>query len=81
MVEPIVEELAVAYEGSLKVCKLHVDRNPKTRDKYRILGVPTFALFQKGEIVEQKTGAQSKRQLEQMLVQALSKKTDGYKSP
>jgi thioredoxin 1 len=71
MVEPIVEELALAYEGSVKVCKLHVDRNPKTRDKYQILGVPTFAVFRDGELVAQRTGAQSKRQLEDLLGEAL----------
>jgi len=71
MVEPVVEELAVEYRGRLRVGKLHVDQNPKTRDRYQILGVPTFALFQLGEIVQQRTGAQAKRQLQQMLEKVL----------
>jgi thioredoxin 1 len=70
MVEPVIEDLAAGYGEQLKVAKLHVDRNPRTRDRYHVLGVPTFALFIKGEIVCRRTGAQSKKQLEQMLAEA-----------
>lgn len=71
MVEPVVEELAVEYNGRLKVGKLHVDQNPKTASRYQIMGVPTFVLFQAGEILQQRTGAQSKAQLMQMLGEVL----------
>ena len=67
MVEPVVEELAVEHRGRLRVGKLHVDQNPRTRERYQILGVPTFALFHLGEIVQKRTGAQAKHQLQQML--------------
>ena len=72
MVEPVLEELAKEYENRVLVCKLHVDRNPKTRDKYQILGVPTFAVFRDGELVSRRTGAQSKGQLEKLLREVLS---------
>ena len=71
MTEPVVEELAAAYDGRLKVGKLNVDRNPRTRERYRILGVPTFIVFQAGIVAGQRTGAQSRRQLEQMLAEVL----------
>jgi thioredoxin 1 len=71
MIEPIVEELAVEHSDRLKVGKLHVDRNPKTRDQYQIFGVPTFVLFQDGKAIARRTGAQSKKQLMQMLTEAL----------
>ncbi len=71
MVEPVIEELAAEYNGRLKVGKLHVDQNPKTASRYQIMGVPTFALFQAGEVLHQRTGAQSKGQLLQMLGQVL----------
>ena len=71
MVEPVVEELAAEYDGRLKVGKLHVDQNPRTASRYQIMGVPTFVLFRAGEVLEQRTGAQSKAQLMQMLCQAL----------
>ena len=71
MVEPIVEALADEYAGRLKVAKLQVDQNPKVRDRYQVTGVPTFALFRDGEILEQRTGSQSKQQLLQMLTSVL----------
>jgi len=71
MVEPVVESLATEYNGRLKVGKLQVDQNPQMRDRYQILGVPTFVLFQEGQILEKRTGAQSKQQLLQMLEQVL----------
>jgi thioredoxin 1 len=71
MVEPVLEELAEEYADRVLVCKLHVDRNPKTRDKYQILGVPTFAMFRGGELISRRTGAQSKRQLEDLMAEVL----------
>ena len=67
-----MEELALEYNGRLKVGKLNVDQNPKTASRYRIMGVPTFVLFRSGEVVEQRVGAQSKGQLVQLLHGALA---------
>jgi len=67
MVEPILEELAVEYSGRLTVGKLHVDQNPRMRNRYQVLGVPTFVLFRDGQYIARRTGAQSKGQLRQML--------------
>lgn len=72
MVEPVLEALAEAYQGRVLVAKLHVDRNPQTRDKYQILGVPTFAVFRDGELVARRTGAQSRGQLERLLGEVLA---------
>ncbi|HEY75768.1 MAG TPA: thioredoxin [Thermoflexia bacterium] len=71
MAEPIVAELAAEYEGRVKVGKLHVDQNPKTAQRYRIMGVPTFILFHNGKVVERRTGSQSKEQLLDMLHKVL----------
>jgi thioredoxin 1 len=71
MTEPVVDELAAEYDGRLKVGKLNVDRNPRTRERYRIAGVPTFVVFRGGEPAGQRTGAQSRGQLERMLEEVL----------
>jgi thioredoxin 1 len=65
--EPVLAELAVQYDGRLKVGKLNVDRNPVIAQRYRIIGVPTFALFRTGEIVQRRTGSQSRGQLLRLL--------------
>ena len=71
MVEPVVAELAEEYDGKIKVGRLHVDQNPRIASRYQIMGVPTFVLFHSGEIIQQRTGAQSKGQLVQMLGEVL----------
>lgn len=71
MVEPVIDGLAVEWDGRLKVGKLHVDQNPQVASRYHILGVPTFILFFAGEVLQQRTGAQSRGQLLQMVTEAL----------
>ena len=72
MTEPIVDELAGEYAGRIKVGKLNVDQNRRTADRYQILGVPTFALFRSGQILERGVGAHSKAQLLKMLSQVVT---------
>jgi thioredoxin 1 len=42
---------------------LNVDQNPRLREEYEIGGVPTFILFREGKIITRVVGAQSRRQL------------------
>jgi len=59
MMNPIVEAMASSYDGRLKVGKVNVDENPNLSARYGIQGVPSFLVFQKGELVKQMVGAQS----------------------
>ena len=63
-IAPVVEELAVQYEGRVKIGKLNVDENPKTPGQYGIRAIPTLILFKGGTVAEQITGAVSKSTLE-----------------
>ena len=63
MSEPTINELAHKYNGIVKIVKLNVDQNPVTAAKYNIMGIPTYILFNSGEEIERKVGAQSKKQL------------------
>jgi thioredoxin 1 len=72
MVEPILDELAAEFEGILKVCKLNVDLNPQSAAMFDVVGVPTFALFERGRPIATEVGARSKKQLLQMIEAALA---------
>mgnify|MGYP000557142746 CR=1 FL=1 len=67
VIEPVIEELAKEYEDKVKIAKINVDQNPKAASKFQIKGVPTFILFNSSKIVQQRVGAQSKKQLEEMI--------------
>lgn len=63
MIAPIVEELASAYNGKLKVAKLDVDAHGLIAQRYRILSIPTVLLFKGGEVADQIIGAVPKKHL------------------
>ncbi|TYQ31644.1 thioredoxin [Pseudanabaena sp. UWO310] len=57
MVAPVVEEVAVKYEGRLKVLKLNTDENPNVAGQYGIRSIPTLMLFKDGQRVDVVVGA------------------------
>lgn len=57
MVAPAVEKIARDYAGKLKVCRLNVDEAPQTASRYRIMSIPTLAIFKNGELVDGIIGA------------------------
>ncbi len=63
MIAPILEEVAVEYQGKLKVAKLNIDENPQTPSSYGIRGIPTLMIFKGGVVEATKVGAVSKSQL------------------
>jgi len=64
MVGPIVEELAAAYAGRLKVVKLNVDDSSQTAATYGVAQIPTLGVFTDGKMVESSVGALPKKALE-----------------
>lgn len=71
LVEPIIEELASEYEGKITFGKLNVDFNPSVTGKFRVMSIPTLLIFEDGELVGQKVGAQPKATLESELTKYL----------
>jgi len=67
MLAPVVEAIAVKYEGKAKVVKLNVDENTITSGKYNIKGIPTLLLFKNGIIKEQIVGNTTKDVVSRMI--------------
>jgi thioredoxin 1 len=57
MVLPIYDKLAEEYHGKFKFCKINVDENPITSQKYGVLSIPTQKYFVKGQQVDEILGA------------------------
>ncbi|RNM12446.1 thioredoxin [Nocardioides pocheonensis] len=70
-VAPVVEQLAEERAGRLRVVKINQDENPLVSARYRVLGLPTLLVFDRGEPVAQITGARPKsaiaRELDKVL--------------
>jgi len=71
MVGPVVEELASAYKGKIKIAKMDVDKNRKIPAKFGIRNIPTLILFKGGEVVNTIVGAQPKKSLDEELKKLL----------
>jgi thioredoxin 1 len=71
-IAPIIEELAIEYEGKLKVAKLNVDDNPGIASRYSIRGIPNLIIFKRGVVKEQLIGAVPKRRLVDAITEALA---------
>jgi thioredoxin 1 len=63
MIAPVLEEVADAYRGKIRIVKLNVDDNQTTAAKFNIRSIPTLMLFNHGSVAAQKIGAVSKSQL------------------
>ena len=70
MLAPVIEELASAYAGRVKVCKCDIDKCMSLAAKYQVQAVPTLAFFKNGQLAEVSVGALPK--------QALVAKMDQY---
>ena len=63
MIAPLLDEIAIDYDGKIKVCKVDVDSNPESAAKFNVRGIPTLLGFKNGAIEATKVGALSKGQL------------------
>lgn len=63
LVAPILEEIATANAGKIKIVKLNVDENPVESAKARVTSIPTLNVYVKGELVKQIIGAKPKAAL------------------
>ena len=70
-VGPVVEDLAEAYKGRVKVGKINIDDNPKTATAYGVMSIPTIILFNKGDIMDKLIGLSPKERLEGLIKKAL----------
>jgi thioredoxin 1 len=55
-IAPVVDSIATAYAGKLKVAKVNVDQNGATPSRYGIRGIPALLFFKGGKVADQVVG-------------------------
>jgi thioredoxin 1 len=69
MIAPILDQLAVDYNGQVKVTKLDVDSNIKTATRFNVRSIPMLLFFKGGKVVDQLIGAHPRQAIEAKLKQ------------
>lgn len=71
-ISPILEQLAGAYAGRLKIAKLNVDQNPATASRYSVMSLPMLLFFRDGKLVDTAAGALPRLEIERYLWRLLN---------
>ncbi len=60
---PVIDEIADAKAGTVKVAKVNVDQNFETAGKFRINSIPALLFFKNGEVRDQLVGRVPKAEI------------------
>lgn len=68
---PAIEDLAREYDGEVDIYLLDIDDNPETAKEHGVRGVPTFMIFNQGQVTERIVGSTSRSKLAAALEAAI----------
>lgn len=71
MVALVIEDLATAWAGTVKVAKLNVDKNPETAARLGIQSIPALVLFRNGQVIGEMIGAAPRSRIEAAVLRRL----------
>ena len=71
MMPPILHEVKKNFGDVVTIIKVDVDKNNQLAYQYQIQGVPTLAIFKKGEIKWRQSGVVPAKQLQTIIQQYL----------
>lgn len=66
MVSPVIDEIAGEVTHA-KIGKVNVDEQPELAAKFRVMSIPTLAVFKDGKLVSSTVGAKHKSDILSML--------------
>ena len=67
VIAPVIEELALDYDGKVKFGKLNVDDHNQVASEYGVRSIPTLLVFKNGSVVNQIVGAVPKERIAESL--------------
>src|SRR4029078_13118694 len=79
MVGPVLDQLAIEYEGKAKVAKVDVDVNIKQSTKFNVRSIPAILFFKDGKLVDQMIGFMGKPALAERLKQQAAAQSTGVR--
>ncbi len=71
MLTPVVEELALEFDGRVKIVKMNTEEAPETPATFGVRAIPCLILFKDGQEVDRTVGARNKAQLKAWLERSM----------
>jgi len=71
MAAPIVDKLAVKYDGKVLIGKVDVDKNQETAMKYNVMSIPTMITYKSGQEIDRKVGFAGEAGMETLIKSVL----------
>ncbi len=62
-IAPILEELAIEFDGKLMIAKVNIDENDGVAVEYGVRAIPTMIIFKGGQVAETLVGMMPKATL------------------
>ena len=67
MMHPVLDELEKELGDKVIIGKVNIDNDPELATKFGVMSIPTFIVFENGNIINSSVGMQSKEQLKKLL--------------
>lgn len=67
MFSPIIDDIAQAHAGDLKVVKINIDEEPELAQEYQVMSIPTLVLVKNGRPAATSVGLKSRQAVEALL--------------
>lgn len=67
MMMPILEELEKEVGEKVKIVKINIDNDPELATGFGIMSIPTFIVFENGNMIKSVVGMQSLDKLKELL--------------
>ncbi len=68
MIAPVLEDLNMRLNGTLKIVKVDVDENQNTAKHYGVMSIPTLLVLKNGAVVDNVVGFKSVEALEELIL-------------
>ena len=67
MMLPVLEQLSKEVGDEIKIAKINIDNDPELASNFGVMSIPTFMVFEKGQLFKTAVGMQSLDKLKEML--------------
>lgn len=66
MMAPVLEQVS-DITPDVKIVKVDIDENPELAERYKVMSIPTFMVFENGTVIKKTVGAISKPELLELI--------------